>query len=148
MVTVLSPNSGPSPAHGQPEATAVQVSAAAKCSQQLQCLSTAFGRDQGSPEQLQTHSVWVNRGIIPLCLTHGEHFSALHISLNPKSQQRKQIRCVVQRERSWYPNTASSSSSMESPWQPVAAPGGIWPPIYPMSHLLEDAWQERSVLQY
>lgn len=32
----------------------MQVSAAAKCSQQLQSLSTAFGRDQGSPEELQT----------------------------------------------------------------------------------------------
>lgn len=56
---------------------AVQVSAAAKCSQQLQCPSTALGRDQGDPEQL--HRVWVNRSIIPLCLKWGTFLCLAHL---------------------------------------------------------------------
>lgn len=66
---------------------ALQVSAATKCSQQLQPLSPAFGRDQGSPEQLQTQHLGTQRHNSSF-LMHKEHFSALHISLNPNSQQR------------------------------------------------------------
>lgn len=88
LVTVLSPSSGPSPAHGQPGAAGhcrflLQPNAPNNCSPSAQHLGGI--REALSSSRL---SIWVHRDVIPLCLMHKEHFSALHISLNPNSQQR------------------------------------------------------------
>lgn len=123
VVRVLSPNSGPSSADGQPGAAEccrflLQPDGPNNCSAPAQHLG-------GTREALNssTLGVWVSRGLIPLCLMHGEHFSALHISLNPKSQQRKRTRCGADGE---ILVPQHSSSSTESPWQPLAAAGGLW----------------------